>query len=373
MIEPGSTAPQRHEIEIVVFGPGVGESVLVHLGENDWIVIDSCRYPGDSRAAALCYLERLGVNPADAVKRILATHWHDDHIQGLSEIVRECPSAQFIMSAALQGPQFHELVFEIDAGNRLVAGSSSAHELATILEELGRRGQTIHAPDFYALDGMVLFENGGYQKSASVRALSPSAQTVTNALRDVTSRIINPEEGGVRRFRKHSPNDLSVAVQVSIGPMHLLLGADLENRSARFFGWNAVLASTARPKVKSQFFKVAHHGSSDADHPAIWSDLLTSDTLAVVTPYTRRSDPLPTREDLARIGKSTNQLYCTTWPPSVKPPPRPGVDRFLKEVTRTRRAMNRDPGFVRVRIDLSNEFPPTTTTDLFGSARKLER
>lgn len=369
MSDSALVAPQPHELEIVVFGPGVGESILLHLGENDWFVIDSCKYPGDSTPAALQYLTSIGVDPSVSVKRILATHWHDDHIKGLGDIVRACPNAKFAMSGALAGEQFFQLVLEVEASNKLVSGSSSATEFADILEELRRRGKRIACPDFYAQDAMILFKEGGYRKSAIVQALSPSSATVTHAMADVASRIMTT--GGVRRFRHLSPNDLSVAVHVRVGELSLLLGGDLENTSDAAFGWKAVLVSPSLPTGGSQVFKVAHHGSPNADHEDVWSNLLSIDPVSVVTPYARLTEPLPSESDIQRIKQRTGNLLCTTWPPSVKPPRRRGVDKFLETATKTRRALNRKPGVVRIRIDMSTQQIASPEVQTFGSACKL--
>jgi len=34
---------KQDEIEVSVFGPGYGESILVHLGAGKWVIVDSCR------------------------------------------------------------------------------------------------------------------------------------------------------------------------------------------------------------------------------------------------------------------------------------------------------------------------------------------
>ena len=62
------TQPPCHdELEVSIFGPGIGESVVVHLGYGDWIVVDSCLNPRTRLPAALEYplptpkdLRRLG-------------------------------------------------------------------------------------------------------------------------------------------------------------------------------------------------------------------------------------------------------------------------------------------------------------------------
>ncbi len=165
------------EFELTVFGPGIGECLLIHAGNNDWCVIDSCRYPGSSSPVAIEYLEGMGIEPGNAVKRILATHWHDDHIRGLGDIVRRCSSARFAMSAALEHSQFAQLVFEIEEQNKSVAGSSSSTEFADILEQMiSRRCQ----PPAGVSDGFLLFQ-GGFWNSVSVTALSPSASTVQHS------------------------------------------------------------------------------------------------------------------------------------------------------------------------------------------------
>jgi hypothetical protein len=40
--EPQFDNPNRDEIDVIVVGPGFGESILVHIGDGDWIIVDSC-------------------------------------------------------------------------------------------------------------------------------------------------------------------------------------------------------------------------------------------------------------------------------------------------------------------------------------------
>ena len=68
-------APKATVREVTVIGPGYGESIVVHLGDTSWLVVDSCVDPasGDS-SAALKYLTMLGVDVAQAVKPVSYTH-----------------------------------------------------------------------------------------------------------------------------------------------------------------------------------------------------------------------------------------------------------------------------------------------------------
>ena len=79
--------PQANEIEVSLFGPGYGECVLLHLGFSDWVIVDSCLNK-DKSPPVLEYLRALGQDPAQVVKLVVATHWHDDHIGGLGVLFK---------------------------------------------------------------------------------------------------------------------------------------------------------------------------------------------------------------------------------------------------------------------------------------------
>jgi glyoxylase-like metal-dependent hydrolase (beta-lactamase superfamily II) len=68
-----TSRPCTDTVEVTVLGGGLGESVVVHVGDNNWLIIDSFRRNG--QPAALEYLDQIGVSPA-SVKAVLASHWH---------------------------------------------------------------------------------------------------------------------------------------------------------------------------------------------------------------------------------------------------------------------------------------------------------
>ena len=87
----GGNPPSYDEFELTLLGSGYGESIVMHVGEGAWVLVDSC---GRTDApAALEYLKILGVDPGEAVKLIVASHWHDDHIRGIGQVVPGAGSA----------------------------------------------------------------------------------------------------------------------------------------------------------------------------------------------------------------------------------------------------------------------------------------
>jgi len=87
-----------------------------------------------------------------------------------------------------------------------------------------------------------------------------------------------------------------------------LLGADLEERrsgsegtAAADAGWTAIATSIERPPGAADVYKVAHHGSRNADTDLIWSNLLTQDVTVALTPFHNGSVKLPGLNDCRRI------------------------------------------------------------------------
>ncbi|MYA41178.1 MAG: hypothetical protein F4Z31_05445 [Gemmatimonadetes bacterium] len=290
--------PRPDEIELSLLGPGYGESVVVHMGGGEWMVVDSCA-GRDGEPAALNYLDRIGVDSRSAVKMIVATHWHDDHTRGMSKIVDRCESARFCCAAALRDK---ELLAAVDGlggktGFRMSSGAREIHAIFSHLAE--RRTQPI-----WAAASRRVFQSGG----CAVWALSPGDETLGRFLLSVGS-LISTQEISPRRVSPPSPNDLSVVLWVECKGAVALLGADLERN-----GWLAIVGEQTRPEGRASVFKVPHHGSATADVPEVWHRMLEPDPMAILTPWRRGDKALPTPEDVARLLSRTTTAYASADP-----------------------------------------------------------
>ena len=65
------------------------------------LCVDEAKSP-----AALNYLRQIGVDPGRSVRMIVVTHWHDDHIRGIAQVVSNCPEAAFVCPAAFRDKEF---------------------------------------------------------------------------------------------------------------------------------------------------------------------------------------------------------------------------------------------------------------------------
>jgi hypothetical protein len=179
-----------------------------------------------------------------------------------------------------------------------------------------------------------------------------------------------PKSGPKRRLPSAEPNDLSVVLLVQAAGTQLLLGGDLEVTTDVKRGWKAIVSSNIRPKVQSVIYKVAHHGSPNADCEEIWSELLEPHPYAVLTPYAAGPVPRPAPSDVRRIKKQSDKLYQSSPTDGTSPPKRRGVDRTVKEIVKTRHAVPWEPGHVRIRMPFGGRMNQATV-ELAGGARML--
>lgn len=335
--------PKPDELEVSIFGPGRGECVLVHVGNNEWCVVDSCIARGRTDSVAVEYLRGFQNKAESNIKLIVATHWHDDHIGGLASVLRLATNAEFSCSMALRSDEFLTLV---SVAPDAISGHSGVEEFASILKQLEGRGQK--APAFAVENKRLLhLPAAGRSFPFSMMSLSPSNPTIKLALADIASLI--PKVGEPqRRVVSRSPNHTSVVLWIEAGNLRGLLGADLEHANRPGEGWMAVIDCHQDSKP-AQIFKVPHHGSAGADLPDVWQKMLGVNPVAVVTPFTGGRVRLPKETDLERLSKRTSQLYCTA-SGSSKPPKRDAaIDRTMRLQTAKRTVIDGQPGHVRIR------------------------
>ena len=91
----------------------------------------------------------------------------------------------------------------------------------------------------------------------------------------------------------------------------LLLGSDLEEKGDKKTGWSAIINSLTLNKKPAIIYKVAHHGSVTGHHQPVWDKLLSEDSLAILTPFTRGKNKLPSIEDIQRIGSQNKKSFIT--------------------------------------------------------------
>ena len=368
-----TAAPGSEELEVSVFGPGFGECILLHLGDGNWAVIDSCLDATSKQPAALHYLTGFGANPATSIQLVVATHWHDDHMDGISKVFQKATNAVFACTGAVMQADFNE-VLAAWTGTRFLPGGSGVDELQSILVELRKRRTDSRcvAPKFASVD-RPLWPSACKPNllGMSIKCLSPSDAAVLATISRLKGVV--PASSKIRRRLPNLlENDTSVVLSVEAGGHRVLLGGDLHVRADRSLGWLAIVDDHAVADARHHAFKVPHHGSPTGDHDEVWSKMTVEQTSAVTTPFVGGRVRLPSVADCQRILSKTRNAYLSA-------PPIPGkfrdankaVERTVLEATRSVQIVPGKYGHVRLRKRLEEKPGTPWRVELFGSALSM--
>jgi hypothetical protein len=368
--------PARDQIEVSVFGPNYGECIVIHLGNDNWIIVDSCLH--EEEPVAIAYLRTLGVNVQTAIKAVIATHWHDDHCKGLSQVLTAAPTATVWIASALTDREFFRFVARMGKNKTAVAGTKLA-EFSAIIREIEARhragllnfGFANAHTSIFKLDGAA----SGHGLSCDVAALSPAHGDILNFLARIAANMPSARQTK-RAVPSPSPNDVSVATLVSIGPASILLGADLENSGRANAGWEAVIGAhrTQQFGPKASLYKIPHHGSETAHNADVWGELLTANPLAVLTPWRMAGRRLPTADGARSILAWSENVHATAHDGRSRRSRRsrpPGVLRYLRENEPRIRLRSLTAPFGAVRYRTRDIPSATWERELFGAACHL--
>lgn len=286
--------------------------------------MDSCLNPFNGRPAALSYLEDIGVDPAAAISFVLVTHWDDDHIRGVAEIIDTAVGCTVACTAAFNKMEAMSFVFrQADRGGH----GSGVTEFSDVLRIMGERGRS----PIWAMANTDLHPLPPGD-SPAVKALSPSHDTLSRSLEALIEGATEPESAVPRRYRApEGPNGASVAAVVRKNGITILLGADLEKSDNPEAGWDAVLTYAA-PAAAASLVKVPHHASPGAHHDDMWKKLAEPDSVAIVTPWSLGAGFLPAESDLIRLRGVTDKLYLAAVPTLARVKKDPAVNRLVNRL-----------------------------------------
>lgn len=351
--------PDADEFEVSIFGPGYGEAIAVHLGTNQWLLVDSCMERGAARPASAEYLDAISV-PAANVKAIVASHWHDDHVRGISKLAEQYSRAALFIPAVFRDADAAAFVsaysgFECNGLSRGTAEFRKFLGSAKSVIAVKSRIELLDLP----LPGSAL--------KVRVLAFSPTDPAFAQFLNHILPYV--PKLGRalpIGHAPEVSPNVSSIVLHIDLGLDALLLGADLECHKTA--GWESIVSDEwCTGKRKARIVKIAHHGSATGDHPGIWDALTESRPVAVLSPFNNGRHMLPLPTDRRRILERTDSAFITS--AGSKRPQLPAEQlKRLQDMCSAIVPVNTSFGAVRVRRKIGSQ---DWSTELFGAATHL--
>jgi hypothetical protein len=250
------------------------------------MTVDSFVDPSTNEPVALGYLQSIGVDPS-AIECVVATHWDQDHIAGIPRVVRAADSATVVLSAALKSRDFVTLAIRHQARTYASPLGSGTKDFVRLLDLVERDKRDLRI----VMQDTVLLERDGVR----LVALSPSSSTAIDALTASSVAVLEAASTG-DSVVEPTPNAASVVLAIRFAHGDVLLGADLETA-----GWQMALQATTAHGLQARMFKVPHHGSGDADDPAIWTNHMSADAVYAVTRFNNGDRSLPSDQDRARL------------------------------------------------------------------------
>lgn len=245
---PADLNPDR--LYLFVLGPGVGESIIVRIPPDSWLVVDSYRHNG--RPAASYVLERYHATWSVLV----LTHPHADHHAGMDQLLASNPGG----IVGCVHPRADDLSMEelpLDPMRHLGQGALPVYD--AIRQRWDRLPET-------------RWETYRHEE---------------RGVGDAKLTALHPVRPLIDSDWARNPNELSSAVLLHWKQLTLLLGADVVNRC-----WREI-AHEFPGLHQHHGLKVPHHGSVGAIHESY----VKGDPARcwVITPY--RNSRLPRSQD----------------------------------------------------------------------------
>lgn len=333
---------------------GYGESVVIQLGTDIWMVVDSCEDPDTKEPLPLLYLRSLGVNVETDVKLIVCSHWHNDHILGMDKLLEECKSAIFSFAITSDKDKFLKFIGLDARKDKIQSGTSSTDIMDRCLKIVEKR-QTVVKP---ITQDRLLLNIDKENLNISVFALSPSDTVLREFALEISELMKDYTPYDNKKIIIRTPNEKCVALQVSVNNHTAILGGDLEASSDNKHGWRCILndCQCISKEKKVSLFKIPHHGSRNAYEGGVWDVLFDENTLVgQLSPFMHGRTCIPTKEMLKIFLKKVKHLYITSYNISSKPKKREHKqEKLIQKFNQTLQEVPYQKGIVENYIDLNN-------------------
>ncbi|MDA3788835.1 MAG: MBL fold metallo-hydrolase [Desulfobacula sp.] len=358
--EINSSKPKSDQFEISLFGPGIGECIVCHIGDDKWLIVDSCLHPETKQPIALKYLKSLGIDVAKSVEIVVISHWHSDHIRGASQIVSECSEARICYPAALLKDEFLSFLSAYSGADitSIVDRKTSATKefesiVVTLKKNCEANGNYKYEYLSPILNNTLLYESHSQNFNICIRSLSPSNKSYHNAIEQFASMI--PKVKDIRTVVPiPKQNDNSIVLWIQINDTYLLLGADLEETMDPLSGWSAIVDSKQCPQGQANIFKIPHHGSINGHSDEVWHKMISDSPICMLTSKLGGRGSIPKETDIERIKSYSPNLFCTKIPKGPKVKRDRTVEKMCKGIIKDRHILSGDIGHIQVRFSKSS-------------------
>lgn len=296
--------PHADQLIVSIFGKSsfYGECILIHLGNHEWLVKDSfqVKEKGGKVPVAQKYLQELyGVDEwSKKIKYIVISHWHDDHLHGVSKLVNQAENLRYLfVSEAMSFVNLLELS-KIDSENNGINSSTKEVHKISDWKKKGKNSNKFFSINSASVESI---------NSKLIKFISPTVSVVNKSKEYIADQIFllqNKPSSAVVPPKENSAS-ASIKLECNITKESVLLGADIED------SWSEIIErlKSNGPILKSIIYKVAHHGSENEFDERIWKELLATDPISIITCW--KEGILPKIDIARKIQNLSKETYIT--------------------------------------------------------------
>jgi hypothetical protein len=276
-------------LELHIFGPSTGESILLKLPGGGWGVIDAYRL--GQTCPPLDFLAREGVDSLDFV---CWTHPDDDHSSGMLDIL-QAYTGRIDRLWLFDGVAMKQIFALKSVQDSKYAGRRYWKPL---YDEVDKLKAQLGANFEFASTNTKLYS----KDEVDIVALAPAGE----AKQQYHDRLVRAFSGAdyPRSKTRQGDNDISVALQVKYCDSELLLGGDVPSE-----GWAWAIARLHNKPGPCCVVKASHHGSQHSYHLPLWQLIEApppGPTEIVITPFASKS--LPSHAEVGMLRNHGNAV-----------------------------------------------------------------
>lgn len=357
--------PKNNEVEITTFGPGYGESIVLHVPGIGWGIVDSCvvKMGGTSTVPPLAYLLDILSTPFPKLAFVLVTHPHEDHYRGLEQILNKYPGGVervcWYDSDGIRELKIY-LTQQRVGGNYILPGLvnvfKAMDEAVNSGAQLRRLGEMS-----LVLNSRNIAIHGYGTTDICLIALSPSAVSIKKYVEMLFNAF--PQKGKpIFPLDDEAHNLISVALLLKLGDLQVILGSDVESGLQDNTGWQGIISNKDCPELWANFVKVSHHGSENGFNSVAWEKHCSRKLkpIAITTPFYKGNVILPQKGDTEKLKEVSYKFGLTSSIKLEKNLHRYYSRDVVEHLTRQIRSIRviKPPeriGFIRVRFLLNGQ------------------
>lgn len=302
-------------LNIVVYGPGEGEAILVRLPDRQIGIVDGCGEPdpgsdegrGDPMRELLNELEASGSGPDPfRLAFVCLTHPHEDHYGGLGRLLAHYRHRiDRICTVPICNERWCRALLHwlSTATSPTEPSGRQRGGLDRFLTEYQAAVMDDVSITLLTAGTRLPISMGSHQ--VSIAACGPSGADVQHSQNALEK--FNVE---LRDTAQFSPNRVSAALTLRWERAGVLLAGDLVNEG-RFNnrGW---FEACNHIDHEIQVVNAAHHASAEAHHGPLWQRL--KPRLVIVTPFKQANGKQPPRQEMINLLAADATIAITSPP-----------------------------------------------------------